>query len=357
VNKFINLLFGSDKETRFHDISSFDSFVQLWNSRSFSFIYDGTKRSCLTKFIKNLYNSAILRLCTVVTQNQLSFESFSDKTHDIARRFLKKDSHDTRDKINRLANSYIAKNRRIQEKIAVKDKNSDIFCSSPKLNKFDQNHSLLTEDLLTKQQDPLLFNSYKTTHCHQSQSESFSCSYEPKRSSARSFTHSSAKRNVDSGMNISVGSIYTLYMLYFTQPSTNHRVRIYTPLSCLDRLTDTVRKIVVQSPNHDVIQCIQRLVSENAIIPGALNIIDDNLRPINQSNQEIRNMLCILGREAKTLFIIENLRTIGAAYFLKRSRFMCLLPNFFNPIVDAHLSEPCLKYSPALNIQRARENI
>merc|ERR1711904_369836 len=86
------------------------------------------------------------------------------------------------------------------------------------------------------------------------------------------------------------------------------------------------------------IQCIQRLVSENAIIPGALNIIDDNLRTIKQSNQEIRNMLCILGREAKTLFIIENLRTIGAAYFLKRSRFMCLLPNPFNPIVDAHLS-------------------
>jgi hypothetical protein len=135
------------------------------------------------------------------------------------------------------------------------------------------------------------------------------------------YLHNSAEHKPDHDLNISIGAIYSIYILYYTQPSSNYRARIYTPLSCLERLTYFVKQIIARYPYHDAIKCIQRLISDHALVPGALDITENDVNQYKQTSDKILDMLRVLGRETKTIYLINSLGTATCSHINKVPRF------------------------------------
>jgi len=264
---------------------SFDSFLKLWKFKSFSFIYDYLlKKPSYENQVQLLFKAAFTRLMTIGHGNY--------QTENICRESTRAPIYNTKQQKNK---------EHYTENSANKANNFHHF-SKVRIWSYRKRHLIDQSDSNDKQQPP------------------------------------STNSTVKLSLITRIGSIYTLYMLYFTQPFANNRVRIYTPLSCLKQLIDTVKEIAGIFPHHDAIYCIQRLVQDCAFLTGVLNSLCRDSQFLSQSPNSITDLLHILGRETQTIYLLENLRTIGISYMTMRSRFMCLLPKRFNPIADAYLS-------------------
>jgi hypothetical protein len=150
-------------------------------------------------------------------------------------------------------------------------------------------------------------------------------------------------------LNINVGVVYTLYMLYFTQPCKTKRVKIHMPLDYIDSIMNTMKKIMVLKPEHDVCSCLKALLKDCAIIPGTSYPKQSMISNTSTFSYKIADILNNFEKEIKIICILEDFRMRGIFYVFKRSG---VFKQLVKPIFSLALRKSGLNLSNIMTLRR-----